>query len=253
MSSTRSLVVALIAIASCASFASGVEAQEEDTDARRTFDEAARQFDASNYALALQSFTEVYEQLTAAGHARAGYVLYNIGRCNEELGRMVAARDAFARYLTETGEEAPYRVEVSDRVQDLQARIDAQPSDARGEVQAPAGPPNGGSLSWIGWALAGLGGASAISGVITGVMALDRRDQLEARCPGFVCPDASDQALIDEADGLAIATDVLLVGGLVVATAGVVLALLLDASPESTTPTAGCSSEGCQFGVTGRF
>ena len=109
MSSTRRVIVPLIALLLCASFPSGVEAQDEDTDARRTFDEAARQFDAHNYALALQSFTEVYEQLTAAGPARAGYVLYNIGRCNEELGRMVAARDAFARYLSEADEAAPYR------------------------------------------------------------------------------------------------------------------------------------------------
>ena len=186
MLSTRLLVLSLVAALSISATASRVRAQEGNTDARQTFDEAARQFDAHNYALALQSFTEVYEQLTAARHARAAYVLYNIGRCNEELGRLAAARDAFQRYLAEADEGAPYRAEVGDRVQDLQARIDVQ-----GE-RAPAATAGGGSLSWIGWALVGIGGASAVAGVVTGVMALDRSDQLAARYPGFVCPNAGE-------------------------------------------------------------
>jgi hypothetical protein len=59
--------------------------------------------------------------------------------------------------------------------------------------------------------------------------------------------------LIDEADALAIATDVLLVAGLTVAAGGVVLALVLDLGADSPTPTAGCSSDGCRVGLTHRF
>src|SRR5262245_41472261 len=89
--------------------ASPCAAQDPAAAARETFAEAARQFNAHNYALALQGFTQAYQQLVALHHPRAGYTLYNVGRCYEELGRLGEARDAFQRFLSESDANAPNR------------------------------------------------------------------------------------------------------------------------------------------------
>ncbi len=126
----KTMLRALFVSACVLLLASPCAAQSATDAAREVFDEAARQFEAHNYALALRGFQDAHQRLVAAHHERAGYTLYNIGRCYEELGRLAEARDAFQRFLSESDENAPHRDEVADRIRDLQARI-----DIGGEVQ----------------------------------------------------------------------------------------------------------------------
>ncbi len=229
--------------------ASPCAAQSEDptAPAREVFSEAARQFEAHNYALALRGFNDAYDQLRALGYERAAYTLYNVGRCYEELGRLPEARDAFQRFIDETGEDAPHRAEVQDRIRDLQARIDL----AGGDRSAPSAG-GGENLSWVGWATVGVGGAAILASVITGALALDAGGQLAARCPDFTC-GAADASLIDQADSLSIATDVLLFAGIGVAAVGVLLAILLDHDDSAPAASAFCTPDGCAMSIAQSF
>ncbi|MFO0551122.1 MAG: hypothetical protein U0271_22215 [Polyangiaceae bacterium] len=91
------------------------------------------------------------------------------------------------------------------------------------ESQSGAGP---GPFQLLGWIGVGLGGASLIVTIGTGVAAIQARDDLEGRCPGGRCPpDAS--ADVDRYDGLRWSSGVFLFAGLAFAGGGVA-ALFLD-------------------------
>jgi hypothetical protein len=89
-----------------------------------------------------------------------------------------------------------------------------------------------------GLVVAGLGGATLIAGGVTGVLALskkpDARRSLPASCIDGRCPRAQQQA-VEEATApgrrLAIATDVLLISGAVIALTGAGLLLLVPGEP----------------------
>lgn len=78
-------------------------------------------------------------------------------------------------------------------------------------------------LRAVGFALAGVGGAALIGGIITGVMASGAYSDLQAACPNNVCRTQADLDQRDTVDGLAGATNALLIGGGVLAAAGVVM------------------------------
>lgn len=91
------------------------------------------------------------------------------------------------------------------------------------ESQSGAGP---GPFQLLGWIGVGLGGASLVVTIGTGVAAIQARDDLESRCPNGRCPpDAS--ADVDRYDGLRWSSGVFLFAGLAFAGGGVA-ALLLD-------------------------
>lgn len=78
----------------------------------------------------------------------------------------------------------------------------------------------------IGIALAGVGGAALIGGVITGVMASSAFSDLETRCPNGVCRNAADLSLRDDVDTLSAMTNGLLIGGGVLAVSGIVMIIV---------------------------
>jgi len=81
-------------------------------------------------------------------------------------------------------------------------------------------------LRTIGFAVAGVGGAALIGGIITGVMANGAFSDLQTSCPNNVCRTQADLDQRDTVDGLAGATNALLIGGGVLAAAGVVMIIV---------------------------
>jgi len=184
-------------------------AQERER-AQRRFEEAQRQFDAANYVLALEGFTEA--QRLMEGDSRAEVLIeFNIGRCHEELDALDEAVASFERYLTEAPAEAPFLAETRDRVRELRARIARRPP--------PEVPPPSPALAIAGWTTLGLGAAAVIASVPLGVVALDHSNALERECPGGRCPTA-EQGRLDDARTLSIASDVLWIAGAGVAAVG---------------------------------
>ncbi len=123
-------------------------------------------------------------------------------------------------------------------------------------IGAPSGDEGG---TWMpGWIIAGAGGALALGGVITGVMALGRQSDLEDRCvmdgDRFLCDDAA----LADADGgktLALTTDILLIAGGVTLATGVVLALILGGDADEDDPSVAVAADrnGASFSVRGTF
>jgi hypothetical protein len=112
------------------------------------------------------------------------------------------------------------------------------------------------------WVVTVTGGALLVSSAVTGLVAMDKLSRLESRCPNDTCPAGSglesERASIKRMTRV---TDILLVGGAVVTTTGVVWLLLSGGShpPSDAKDTAlarpdlSCSTVGCAFTFTGRF
>ena len=89
-----------------------------------------------------------------------------------------------------------------------------------------AEPKKGGSgLRTVGFVALGVGGAAIIGGVVTGLMAKSSESSATDQCKNKVCPTAAE-ADFDSASSLATMTNVLFIGGGVLAAAGVTLVLV---------------------------
>ena len=128
-SEARLLSMLLVASASLAtvalvsaSFASSASAQSDLEHAREVFERGTAYYENQNYALALQAFRESYDLLD--GHPRQALILFNVGRCYEELGRIRDARDAYRRYLREAADDAENRQQVEERLRELETRVE---------------------------------------------------------------------------------------------------------------------------------
>jgi hypothetical protein len=97
----------------------------------------------------------------------------------------------------------------------------AQPSaSATGAPSAP--PPSGSPLRTVGYVGAGVGGAMLLAGVVTGLLGKSKLSDLDAACPNKRC--GSDQkSKADSIETLQTLTNVFLIGGGVLAAAGVTL------------------------------
>lgn len=91
----------------------------------------------------------------------------------------------------------------------------------------------------VGAVLAGVGGAALIGGIITGVMASSSYSELETACPNGVCRTQADLDLRNNVDTLAGATNGLLIGGGVLAAAGVVMIIVGRPRTETVQVSAG--------------
>src|SRR4051812_6645469 len=127
-------------------------------------------------------------------------------------------------------------------------------------VAVPAGPEARGT-NVAPWILMGVGGAMLVTGAITGIVALDKTNGIESKCPGDQCPRSFDlSGERSSAKTFVRVTDVLLIGGSVVTLGG--LGWLLfgggkhESDPPKTAarsstvlPSAGCGPEGCRASV----
>ena len=94
---------------------------------------------------------------------------------------------------------------------------------------APPPPPPSSTMKTIGYVGAGVGGALIVGGVITGLMAKSKFNSVKDSCvtsgSQTLCPQ-SKQSDVDSAKSLATVTNVLLIGGALVAAGGVTLILV---------------------------
>jgi hypothetical protein len=95
---------------------------------------------------------------------------------------------------------------------------------------APSRKPVGRAL---GFASLGVGAALLVSGAVTGGVALSQYSKLKDKCPENRCPSASEKDLSDRADGLALATDILIPTGAVIGAVGVILLVVSKRQQES--------------------
>ena len=96
----------------------------------------------------------------------------------------------------------------------------------------PSAPPpaadrgsKGGGLRTAGFIVAGVGGAAIIGGIVTGVMAKSASSRATDQCQDKVCPTKAGSDF-DSASSLATVTNVLFIGGGVLAAAGVTLVIV---------------------------
>ena len=106
----------------------------------------------------------------------------------------------------------------------------------------------------------GVGGAMLVGGAITGVLALGKTHDIQDKCPSSVCPRSFDlEGERSSAKTFVRITDVLLIGGGILAAGGLTWLLLADSGkaekepPKSASvrrravplPSAGCGPDGC--------
>lgn len=262
---------------------SGLAAQGEQTEAnagqtrreraRAAFREGEQAYYAGRFAEALDRFSLAYEL-----SARAE-LLYNIGTAHDRLGHGALALRAYREYL-DARPEAPNREFVLARIAVLEnpgaaqeplvgepgpsgepepssgaeSEVDEGEGEA-GERESGGGAPVSGDLaehdsggpSVAGIALLGTAGAAGIAAVVTGVMALGQRSDLDEQCPGGDC-DPALQGELDRLDRLTISTDVLIGVAAVAATVGVVL-LVTSGEDEEQGFSAGCGLGHCEARV----
>lgn len=101
---------------------------------------------------------------------------------------------------------------------------------------------SGSRLGMLGWVGIGVGAAAGLTGVITGSLALSRRNELEDNCPQPEACAPEHRDLKESADNLALVTDILIPVGVAFAATGVVL-LILNRSGEKE------QSDGVDVGI----
>ena len=170
--------------------------------AKKHFELGRTYYDQASYRRALDAFSESYRL------SQKPALLFNVGKCYEALGQLQPAIEHYERYLRDTGLADS---NLSARVENLKKRLEA--SRAR-PTPAPTPPPPGRPVNtptpaptpdpastpsadpsdlstatgtdrpsnwmkWTGWGLVGVGGASIVTSVITGVLAKRKSDAVE--------------------------------------------------------------------------
>lgn len=126
--------------------------------------------------------------------------------------------------------------------------FEASPEETDGATagEGPLGEPDsarrtrGGTVRTVGFVTAGVGGAALIGAVVTGLMAKNLEDKALERCDrqAQVCPAELEQQItddLDKANQLGTMTNVLLIGGGVLAAAGVTM--IVFGGPETVGST----------------
>ena len=226
-------------------------------EAQARFHVAEAQFEQENFALAADTFREVYEMM--AGHSRRYLVLFNIGRCLEETGAYRQAAEAYRQYLEEGGATATNAPDIRARAEEMDRRATltggTQPPPTGTTVSAevapgPSGPDEGllfGGVASLGVAVAGF----AVMGIFGG-MALSEDSSLASGCGATASCQPEDVA---DANTFALVSDIGLGIGAAAAVAGVVLVILgLTSSSGGDTarlrvmPVASMNGAGIQLG-----
>lgn len=186
----------------------------DDAAARVLYESGERYYELGRYPEALRDFDEAYER---SGRSA---LLYNMGRCHEQLGHTEEAVRAYRDFLT-AQPDAPGRAALEEHIADLLVRAHA--------VAAPMAPPPPRMASSkrrpaYPFVVGGVGLGLLVASLGTGVSALRINQQLEAHCPLGQCPATYPEALLDRANGqqLAVATDVLIGLGAATTTAGLI-------------------------------
>ncbi|HZO15615.1 MAG TPA: hypothetical protein VFB62_20220 [Polyangiaceae bacterium] len=103
----------------------------------------------------------------------------------------------------------------------------------------------------------GIGAAALVAGGVLGFATLEKQKKLDEKCPDFTCPAATYEDDVDSVRDYVRATDFVLLGGGVVAAAGIIWLIVAATSDESTKQESalngGCGVAGCGIRFQGRF
>lgn len=238
------------------------------TDAQSMSDEQARShfkvgqsmYQAGRFAEAGAEWDKAYE---LSGRTA---LLYNIYIAYRDAGDWNNAARALEEFL------AKGEVSVEDRPT-LQARLDvmkreiaekeaaaaaaaAAPAAAPAEPAAPAEEPEH-KAPIMPWIVGGVGGAMVVAGIVTGVVTLTKKNEIDDACGADnICPSDFDlEEKRSKTKTLGLVTDVLLIGGGVAVATGVLLGLLLEGKPESNIESGNlsCNGGGCTATLFGHF
>jgi tetratricopeptide (TPR) repeat protein len=199
----------------------------------RLRDEAIAHDDAGRYALAAESYQELYDGMTRVHHPRAYVALWNRGLVLMQIpGRENEARETIQRFLEESTlldsdpEVAAFRSEAPTGIAEIDARVGSDASQEEDQRQ-DAVADRGGVLP-VGPVVLGIGGALVVAGVILGGVAVSIDGDFESMCPTRMnCPESARPAY-DNATTLATIADVIWLRGSVIGVTGLVLTLALD-------------------------
>ena len=272
------LVVALSAVAAApAPAAAQGRAQEEDVDpeARQRFQLATTLYGQGRFVEAAEEFERVYEITDNA------VLLHNIYVAYRDAGDEPKAAQFLRQYLEEA-EEIPDRAVMEGRLRTLErqvaeaeARDDGEvvepPTDETtgppapvepGDSQPQRPPPREQDSSWpivVSAVVAAVGAAAVGVGAVLGVQAADQYEELENDCgPALICP-ATRQEDVDSLGATALAADILLIGGGVLAVGGLTWLIIEVAgggdggSASSIEPSLACNGHGCGASLRGAF
>jgi tetratricopeptide (TPR) repeat protein len=235
------------------------ESELDDEAARRHFTAGRGLYDVGRFDQAAVEFEEAFRL------SQRPALLYNLYIAYRDAGNAAKAAENLRRYLNEMP-DVEDRVNLRARLEQLEAQV-ARLSTTQSqleqqereleerrrrerEAELASGP------SPVPWIVAGVGGAALIVGTITGVLALGATSTLEENCPNDVCnldyEDYEDD--LDSAETLVALTDWLLLGGGIVAAAGLTWGIISLASDGEEPPaTVFCTGDGCTGVVSGRF
>lgn len=193
--------------------------------------QAIERFNARDYDAAVRLFEEAYAIDKVPNY------LFNIGRVYEEKGDIRSAVDYYQRFVKEPGVEIEARDLALQRLRVLKGILqETDPGEKPAEAAPtpapvvegpkpepppvrPAAPdPKWRKMKLTGAGLLGVGGGALIVGGVLGGLTLSRQNQLDA-----THDYAARQDLKQGGERLAIATDVLIIGGAVLALTGVAL------------------------------
>lgn len=211
------------------------QAQEEDSAqvARQVEDlnrQAAAEFRAGNFEEAIDLFEDAYALQPVPN------LLYNIGRCYEQLEEWDEAIRYFERFITAPDVETQAREHAMEKVQSLR---EIKAAIARGEEPEPRdddpiGPVDGPNRTP---AFAAIGGGLALvgGGVVMGLMASGNASQISDTDLSY-----DDRlAARNSARTQGIVADVLYVSGAAVTLVGIYLFVTAGSADDAPAPTAG--------------
>lgn len=245
--------------------------REPDPERRRAWTEAARE--------RVETISKRVPQLTVHPSPTAGVEVFVDGERMEQLGTPVRLNPGSHRIEARAEGMAPFVQQITlVPSQKLDVTLPALAPGSSSGAPPPAdteSPPAAGAsidsstdvsgrqesrFGVVPWVLVGGGAAVFASGMITGLLAKSKADELDEQCSDTrdaadrrVC-DPSLAGTADTAETLAVVTDVLWIGGLLVAGAGVTLLVLDDGGSESSAHLeAGCFLGGCGLTAQGQF
>jgi len=274
-----------VGLLALATVAPAMAQEEDESEARMHFRVGRAYYDSGRFLEAAREFELAYEQ------SDRPQLLYNIFVAYRDAGRLQEAMGALRRYLelvpdAENRDQLTARLAAMERVAarqaEAQATETAEPTETAEATEpettetaevsepvetteavspdpAPSASSDGGGGLWTpGFIIAGVGAAAAIAGIITGVLALDAQASLEAdyNCDADGRCDPGFEAARDSGATLAGLTDGLIIGGVVVAATGAVLAFVLadsGGSDDTARFDFTCGPTGCMAGLRGQF
>lgn len=229
------LLTTLLAISGPVPSAHAQEATAPDFDT--LLDRGVQHYQARQYEQAIEVFRQAFALRPEPE------IVYNIARSYERLARPTEAIAEYERFVALPGTTSELRTRAHASIRALRAELAASesappepavtptptPAPVTAPVEPPPPPPEGGSaLGPVGWTMFGVGAVSVGVGVAFGVLTIDRNDAFLRAAP------RSEQQiqLRDDVKESALAADILLIGGGVIAATGLVLAIV-DATSSS--------------------